>query len=232
MAVIPNMSVCADVSLAAERHDPDERLAYIKSNIGKIQFGCIYTGHIPFSDEIAFWLSEKNIKHIFLYRDPRDVVVSVYHYIMKEKTPRHAYYNMYAGFGSDDVRLMKAIIGFREGEKEYRNSPQSIPSIKLVYDAYQSWLNRPDVLTVKYEDLVGPSRIKMIESIIKFIGVNYSVELLNKIKNEGYDPNKSHTYRKGESGSWKNEFNLEHITAFKRNFSDQKLALWGYAWKD
>ncbi|MBI5450851.1 MAG: sulfotransferase domain-containing protein [Gammaproteobacteria bacterium] len=232
VATVPNMSVCGDVSLAAQRYDSVERIAYIRSSIGKSKPGCIYTGHIPFSEEIHSWLSEQKLKHIFLYRDPRDVTVSIYHYIMKEKTPRHAYYDMFSKFGSDHVRLMKVISGFGGGEKEYRNSPEEIPSIKLAYESYESWMNRPDVLAVRYEDLIGPARIQTVESILKFIEVNYSIDLLSKINSEGYNPKKSHTFRDGVSGGWKNEYKLEHIDAFRRVFSDEQLALWGYTWED
>jgi len=232
ITAIPNMMVCGDVSLAAQRHDPAERLAYIRNVIKKISSGCVYTGHVPYSDEINSWINKEGFKHIFLYRDPRDVTVSLYHYIMKDQTPRHAYYEMYSGFGSDHGRLMKCITGYGDGEIEYKNSSEAIPSNRLAYEAYEPWLRATGVLAIKYEDLIGPGRVQTIETILKFVGIPDMPNSLGRIIAEGFDPDKSHTFRKGYSGGWQDEYTPEHIEAFKKTFNDQLLASWGYKWSN
>jgi sulfotransferase 6B1 len=230
ITAIPNMAVREDVSMASQRHDPADRLEYIRGIIKKISPGCIYTGHIPYTEEIHSWIGKEGFRHIFLYRDPRDVTVSLYHYIMKERIPHHPYYEMYSGFGSDHERLMKCITGYGDGVREYRNSADAIPSIRLSYKVYEPWLRAPGVLAIKYEDLIGPGRMQTIENILKFIGIPCQPELLGKINAEGFEPKKSHTYRKGASGGWRDEYTPEHIEAFRKILSDEYLALWGYTW--
>ena len=171
--------------------------------------------------------SNEGFRHVFLYRDPRDVAVSLYHYVMKESTSRHANYEMYSGLGSDHERLMKSITGFGGGEIEYRNFAEAIPAIKLAYQVYEPWLKAPNVLAIKYEDLIGPERMQTVETILKFVGIPYSQDFLGRIDADRFEPKKSHTYRKGSSGGWRKEFTSKHIDAFKNTFNDDFLASWG-----
>jgi hypothetical protein len=46
--------------------------------LGENEFG---VGHVYYSKKYANMLEQMNIKHIFMYRDPRDVLVSMSYYI-------------------------------------------------------------------------------------------------------------------------------------------------------
>ncbi|MEA3357256.1 MAG: sulfotransferase domain-containing protein [Patescibacteria group bacterium] len=225
-----------DLSLANETTNGEECLDYIQKRIVQFSPGHVYTGHIPYFPEVSSWLKENKVKQVFIYRDPRDITVSLYHYIMKEKTPRHAYYSMYSNFESDKTRLLMAITGFGEGKNKFKVSNNSIPAIGLVYQAYLPWIqnNRSDCLSLRYEDLVGTDDDckEQFKKIVRFINPNIFIneKLLQKIRTRGMDPRRSHTYRKGVINSWKDEYTQEHITAFRSNFDDSLLNDLGYEW--
>lgn len=222
-----------DLSLANETTTGEECLAYLQEKIGKPIPGSVYVGHVPYSEKVERWLRDNNVKQLFIYRDPRDVCVSLYHYIMKNKEKKHAYYNMYNSFGSNDLRLMRAIVGYGNGEKEFNCSADSIPSINHLYEAYVPWVqhNESEILSVRYEDLVSEVLLqdKIIENIIFFVNPYIkNTGHLREVKKKGMDPTKSHTFRKGCKGEWKNEFESAHIEAFKKVFDQKMLSDLGY----
>lgn len=225
-----------DLSLANETTNGKECLEFLRNKINQFSSGHVYTGHIPYSPEVSSWLQENKVKQLFIYRDPRDVTVSLYHYIMKDKTPRHAYYSMYSKFESDKERLLMAITGFGEGKNKYKVSNDSIPAIVLVYQSYLPWVldNSSDCFSLRYEDLVGTEEKckRKIEKLVRYINPDILINdnLLNEVRTKGMDPEMSHTFRKGVINSWKNEYTQEHISAFRSNFDERLLNELGYDW--
>lgn len=231
---LPNAHFVKDMSLASNVDMPKERLFFMKKRIPDLSPGCIYTGHIPYSPAIAEWISRQGLKQVFIYRDPRDITVSLYHYIMKEKPKRkrHAYYEMYAGLGSDSERLLGSICGIGEGRTQYKLSPSSMPNIKIVFDAYEKWLSDENTFVVRYEDLAGTDQNSMdvTEKMLNFLDVPFNKQLVENILALGKDTGKSRTFRRGGSGAWKEEYSETHIEAF-RSISGDLLEKWGYSWE-
>lgn len=233
---VPRTTPKGDLSMAATIADKTERFEYVKERITDKTPGAVYVGHIPYSKIFADWLKENNFKHIFIYRDPRDYAVSLYHYIMRNPTPRHAYYEMMNNQRNDHDRLMSSITGIGEGRKVYRLSPESLPNVKLVFDSYIDWLKDDVTFATKYEDFVGVNMrqeeiLEKIKGILNYLEFNKADEInySSKILKNGMDPKKSHTYRKGKAGTWKEEFTDEHIEAFK-DVSGDLLTKLHYSW--
>lgn len=234
---IPGSHLGVDLPLAHETTNGSECLDYIQQQVAKFSPGKIYVGHVPYSKEVSLWFKNNNVKQLFIYRDPRDVTVSLYHYIMRDKIPRHAYYSMYLKFKNDEERLRKAITGYGEGKKKFRVSSNSIPAIDIVYKTYAPWIQKssPDFLSLRFEDLVSDNDMHMtqIKNIVKFLNPKLikDIALLKRISSRGMDPERSHTFRKGKINSWKEEYTQEHISAFRSVFDDSLLNEFGYDWK-
>jgi len=235
---IPGARLFGDVSLAAEIHSDEERLRYIENRIRTSDPGDVYTGHIPFSPEIAKWLQSKNFKHVFIYRDPRDVTVSLYHYIMRDSTPKHAYYDLYNSLGNDSERLLAAICGLGEGRTKYRLSKNSIPNIRSVYESYLGWIKDDNVFSTRYENLIGKSNqgqtnpMRVVTDLLRYLGASNAKDnaiLTESVWMEGSDRKKSHTFRKGVNGTWREEYTRIHMDSF-RNVMGDLLEQLGYEW--
>jgi hypothetical protein len=228
---LPNARHINDFSLAATKDDPLERLEFVTDRVSDLSPGCVYTGHVPYSQEIANWLRQHALKQVFIYRDPRDLTVSLYHYIMLDRESKHAYYELYAGLGSDAARLMGTIRGVGEGKTKFKASIHSIPNIRLVFDANEKWLSDDNTFAVRYEDLVDSqeSCIATTEKMLDFLGVRFDKQFIDDILRLGKDPGKSHTFRQGRSGSWRAEYSQQHIDAF-REVAGDLLDRWGYSW--
>lgn len=110
-----------------------------------------------------------------------------------------------------------------------------------LFKAQHSWAGSPaedpNVMLVKYEDLIGPDNavvfrqvlkhcdIRIPDNQLKALLVYYSFENLSGRK-PGQEDQKAH-YRKGIQGDWKNYFNDKIQNRFIEATGDL-LAVWGY----
>jgi hypothetical protein len=232
---VPGTYYLGSFNRTLELETPPEQLDDLKGKIFSLLPGRVYSGHIPYSREVASWFSKHAFRQIFVYRDPRDYAVSVYRFIMKDKQPRHPFYEMYANLGSDSERLMAVIRGLGEGVTHFKVSPSSIPNVKLMYEAMLGWMSVPGVLAVRYEDLIYAdhndmeSCINTVQNILQFLDVTCDKEYAKAIYLKGSDPKKSHTFRQGREGGWREEYTEKHIEVF-RQVSGDLLDRLGYQW--
>lgn len=172
--------------------------------------------HLPYHPRYYEVLWESCGKGIFLYRDPRDCIVSWAHY-------------------ADDVKGYKGFINFEVGEGK-RLADLSIPErideilkvAKFEYGRYVDWLDAPDDVIYKmtYEDMLLNRRETfqklldwMGEDIIKELEVEFPCsnpeQMIRRI-----DPGNCNTYRKGTTGDWKNHFTKKHTELFWNTCGD------------
>ncbi len=116
-----------------------------------------------------------------------------------------------------NVKLSAAILGIKDG-------PSRLSSVTETFVNYHiKWLNLPNSFLVRFEHIVGSPSVenyervaKTIRSIIEFIGftVDYDEAFLDGVF-MGSDPVRSRTFRSGKIGSWRQEFNADHVKQFK-----------------
>jgi len=153
------------------------------------------------------------IVHYFIYRDPRDVVISEAHYLF-DMTKWHRLHKYFKKFSSLDDRIMFSIQG-----NEFYKTPVEYPNVVMRFKRYKDWLSSNNVYSVKYEDLVGKKRDVEIEKIMHYYiqksnqDLNVDEMITKAISN--IDPTKSHTFREGGTQKWKKYFNDEHSKVFK-----------------
>ena len=97
------------------------------------------------SESVARACSPKFVTY-FIFRDPRDVVVSHVFYVteMESRHVHHAYYQSLPDF---DARLKVSILGRQDTNIEF-------PNIADRFAPYLDWLNHSEVLTLHFEDLI------------------------------------------------------------------------------
>ena len=160
----------------------------------------------------------------FIYRDPRDVVVSHAFYIT-EMEPAHAHYNFYnQTLKNFDERLMVSIMGRPDANYEF-------PDIGKRFELYADWLKEPNVLCVRYEDFIHDRHNTLLKVADHFLKRIDSIKLSsNEIAEQleiSINPQRSPTFRSGRTGEWKKYFKEEHKRAFKEVAGDLLIQL-GY----
>lgn len=180
--------------------------------------------HLFFDNEFVKLLKEKNTVLFFIYRDPRDVVISEANYLY-DMNKFHSLHKFYKNLHNIDDRIMFSIMG-----NQFINTKYHYYNIYDRFNKYKGWLNDKNVFSIKYEDLVGESSKEKVKQIISYYAKqinNQDIENLFSIAISSINPQKSHTFREGGTNKWKKYFNKEHKKVFKEIAGDLLIEL-GY----
>lgn len=196
----------------------------ILRNILKMQRGDIGYGYIQARDPFVSALTTRDRATIFVFRDPRDMIVSHVFYAteMHKGHGMHSYYTQQ--LTNTEERINAAIQGVDEPGTE-------LSDINSKYTAYLGWLEIPDVHCMRFENLI----LKPDEAL---------GELLDYLSRRGFEskatrseaiatlkraiqPKKSGTFRKGKPGNWREYFTDRNIALFKQQTGDLLVRL-GY----
>lgn len=197
-------------------------LDVIIKELRRLKDGDIGYGHLHAHREVAVELTKTGMATYFIFRDPRDVVVSHVHYIT-EMYPEHAHHRYYTQeLETFDERLKVSILGLPGTSKPF-------PDIGKRFDPYLGWFGEKNVLTLRYEDFIN-TRDTFIENILDhavLCGLSLEIEQKTAVRilSSVIDPKRSPTFRSGKIGKWRDAFSNEHIKLFKDVAGDLLLRL-------
>jgi hypothetical protein len=158
----------------------------------------------------------------FIYRDPRDVVVSHVFYVT-EMEARHVHHAFYASLPDFDARLRVSILGRPELGIEF-------PNIADRFAPYLDWMHRPEIMKLQFEDLVN-NRASALNSILQHFLARVPLDLPRAAMlgalDDSINPRRSPTFRSGRTGEWKRYFTPEHKQLF-RSVAGDLLQRLGY----
>jgi len=201
------------VILTYERDTGEKRAEMdILAEIRDIYPGEIGWGHLHGTPAISSQLIQDDFINFFLYRDPRDVVVSHAYYVTNKKNG-HIHHDYYQNtLTSMEERISTSILGLPHLINEF-------PDIGKRFAPYRPWLDCPEVMKIKFEDLIhDQERVlrKMLEHIEKG-GYSLAVRRSKALKHmkDAINPASSRTFRRGTTGEWRNYFSAEHKEIFK-----------------
>ena len=172
-------------------------------------------------DAVARVCSLKFIPY-FIFRDPRDVVVSHVFYIT-EMESHHVHHKYYQSLPDFDARLKTSILGRPDVDIEF-------PNIAKRFAPYMDWLNHPEVLTIHFEDLINDrvrTLTRIMDHFLARVSLRTSRQLILDSLESAINPTKSPTFRSGKTGEWKKHFTDEHKKIFKDAAGDLLIRL-GY----
>ena len=208
------------------------RWIYKEDDINGIKPGEVILAHLDFSRKAQKLMRNKNIKMIFVYRDLRDISVSLLHFIIRNQYnhPMNPY--IMKTSPSNERRLLTIIKGERQVPFN-RYSPFVVPPIDYYARKKSQWLTDRNVCNVSFEQLRKSERSldKSLRRIIEYLhGHPYDDKslpaILNRMK-KNVNHAKSDTFRKGQIGDWKHEFKDIHKRTFKHVANDL-LIKYGY----
>ncbi|MBD2843608.1 sulfotransferase domain-containing protein [Paenibacillus sp. IB182496] len=175
--------------------DHARRLSLLQPN----QFGI---GHLYYSDRYARMLEERGLKHIFLYRDPRDILVSLTYFIASKwvEHPLHPYFKTrYVTFQDRALALLQG-------------TPEFPATFGQYFTPFYGWLDDSRCLHVSFEQLmVTPAkRRETLLRILRFLWADAplpaSLSAMAGSMNARIDSSSSRTFRAGRIGAWRTEF--------------------------
>jgi len=139
-----------------------------------------------------------------MLRDPRDVIVSWFHYVDMEAR-RHPF----ARFGT---------INYKDYEGDERMG-LIIENICPLFDGYLPWLDE-DITVLRYEDVLDKPE-EALAPVAEAVDISLDV-LVERSKFRG-----GKTFRKGVAGEWRHEFSGDHLRRFNQLYR-HIMEAWGY----
>jgi hypothetical protein len=221
--IMPYKYVAADPVRTIRRNGGRRTDAEILADLQSIPNGVIGWGYVDATPENASFLTQSGRVNYFIYRDPRDMLVSQVFFAtdMHEEHGMHAYYKSLPDFGE---RLKVAITGIdRDGLK--------MVSVKQRYEGVFAWLAQPNVMCIRFEDLINHRDATLHAMLDEVEKTGYQIptprEQALPVLVEAIQPGKSHTFRSGKTGGWRQYFTGEHKSLFKEVAGDLLVKL-GY----
>jgi hypothetical protein len=156
-------------------------------------------------------LTRQEVAAFFVYRDPRDMLVSHVYYAT-ELYPGHGMHAYYNRLPSMEERLNAAIEGVSEKGSE-------LSPIREKYDHYLGWLDQPELLSLRFEDLVLKREAALAQILDHLAKAGFSPQKSREEAiaslSSAIAPRKSGTFRRGQPGEWREHFTAENIARFK-----------------
>lgn len=189
-------------------------VASISRSVAAIVPGELVRAHLQYDPRYPPLLSRRNVVHFFIYRDPRDVVISEALYLA-EMNRWHRLHRHFAALEAVGSRIMFAILG-----NQFRRTSFDYPDIGQRYRRYSPWIAQPETFSLRFEDLRGEGRDQSLRSMAEFLSTRIpdaaDADDLAKKASKSIDPRRSHTFRRGAVGQWSELFDDEHREAMKR----------------
>jgi len=209
--IMPYKYVDAD-PVRTIKKDGERRTAdSIAASLCAVPSGVISWGYVEASPENVAVLCQPGRVNYFIYRDPRDMLVSQVFFAtdMHGEHGMHDYYNALPDF---DARLNVAITGIdKDGLK--------MVSVKQRYDGVFQWLEQKDVMCIRFEELINNRDVTLNAMLDEVERTGYKIptprEKALPVLVDAIQPKKSHTFRSGKTGGWKQYFTEEHKLLFK-----------------
>jgi len=191
---------------SGRKRAPEQALRWLES----LRPGDIASAHLFARSEAVARVCTPVFVPYFIFRDPRDVVVSHVFYVteMEANHVHHAYYQSLPDF---DARLKVSILGRPDTNIEF-------PDIAGRFTPYLGWLDQPSVMKIHFEDLIH-DRTRTLNLILDHLlsraPLTVSRKTILDALESSINPGKSPTFRSGKTGEWKKHFTDEHKKIFK-----------------
>ncbi len=191
--------------------------AEIARDLARLQAGEIAGGHLFATDENLALLRNRGARCYFIYRDPRDVVVSHAYYVT-DMARTHAHHEYYAHvLSSMEERITTSIMGRPAGGIEF-------PDIRARFEPYLGWLDQDFVLPLRFEDLIHNRQHELGRILDHLEAGGYHLPVSREQALEALErainPARSPTFREGRTGAWREHFTAEHRRLFAQVSGD------------
>lgn len=221
--IMPYAYVAGDPVRAITKKGRRRTEQEILADLRGIPNGVIGWGYVEASPANVAHLCRPGRLNYFIYRDPRDLLVSQVHYAtdMYDEHGMHAFYQSLPDFAA---RLSAAITGVdRDGAK--------MVSVRQRYEGVFEWLAQPEVLCLRFEQFIDEREAALCAMLDHVERTGYVIptprDRCLAILGDAIQPKKSHTFRSGKTGGWREHFTDEHKRLFKDVAGDLLVRL-GY----
>ena len=221
--IMPYKYVQADPVRTIEKEGRRKTSEEVLRDLKRIPRGVIGWGYVEAIPENVAFLCAPHRVNYFIYRDPRDMLVSQVFFAtdMHEEHGMHDYYKSLPNFSE---RLKVAITGIDQDGLYMVN-------VKQRYAGVLEWLEQSHVMCIRFEDLINNRDVTLDTMLDEVESTGYNIPTPRQraltVLREAIQPKKSHTFRSGKTGGWREHFTDDHKGLFKDVAGDLVVKL-GY----
>lgn len=200
------------------KRSPEQSLAWLNS----LRPRDVASAHLFARDDIVARVCSLKFVPYFIFRDPRDVVVSHVFYVT-DMEAHHVHHDYYASLPDFNSRLTVSILGKPNTNIEF-------PNVAERFAPYLNWLEHPEVLSIHFEDLINDRTATLTRILDHFLArapLPFPRSLILDSLESSINPTRSPTFRSGKTAEWKQHFTEEHKRIFKNVAGDLLIKL-GY----
>jgi hypothetical protein len=187
--------------------------------LARLRAGQVVLAHLPFDPVYPPLLEGEGVRVLFAVRDPRDIAVSLAHYI--EGRGDHPLHFVHRARPDERSRIELAILG----DPEVR---PSAPSLESLASGFAGWLES-GALVVRFEELIGArgggargAQERAVGDIYSYLGLEPTDRVADRLFSTA-----SPTFRAGQIGQWRERFDPELEALFERE-AGRWMEVYGY----
>jgi len=203
---------------SGRKRTSEQALAWLNS----LRPADIASAHLFARQEMMKRVGSSSFIPYFIFRDPRDVVVSHVFYVT-DMEARHIHHDYYQSLPDFNARLNVSILGRLGTNIEFSN-------IADRFAPYLGWLDQAFVMKIHFEDLVNDRTAtlnRIIDHCLASVPLQAPRQVILASLEASIKPKRSPTFRSGKTGEWKKHFTQEHKEIFKAVAGDLLIRL-GY----
>lgn len=168
--------------------------------------GVMLNHHFAFVPELYDSLQSAGIPVVFLYRDPRGCLLSMANYVLHKAKPSHLVLRI-------GDTLEEALSVLLAGD-------QALVPFASYFDSFRGWLEARHVLTLRFEDIVGPrgggtesQQLASLTALAQHIGWSGSPHQLETAIESSFNT-RSSTFHRGHIDAWREVFSAKILQTF------------------
>ncbi len=191
-----------------------------------------FISHAIYTKENLKKLEDNKFKVIFIYRDPRDQIVSNAHFIVDGHSgvwPRFKNLNVVSAMNLW-VTDTSSYLGPHKVNGWWNPAIKNFGDLNDFYQKYLPWINCNLVYSTTFEKLVGKKgggsdeeQFIEIEKIIQHLNLDVPEDQIQDITKKIFG--NTYTFRTGQIGSWKKAFNNKLKEKVKKIVGDIVISL-------
>ncbi len=191
---------------------------YIDVCLSNLTAQTVLVSHVPCTHDFSSPIRKHHAKALFIYRDPRDQLVSYAHYIRNNNCSQvpHQAWPMAKNMSFNEI--INSLIT----EKKLYHFFPGITGVDEFYKALMPWVNFKGCLVIRFEDLIGPQgggsqevQYATIKAIAHYLDIApLPEEKIRYVMSNLFGGGSA--FRLGQIGSWKTTFNKQQVETFNK----------------
>ena len=185
----------------------------------KLRPGQVVLAHLPFDPAYPELVERQGVRALFAVRDPRDIAVSLAHYI--EGRGDHPLHFVYSSRPDERSRIELAILG----DADVR---PPAPSLESLLAGFAGWL-KSGAPVVRFEELIGvrgggdaDAQAQAVADMYSYLGLDPGKDVADRLFSTA-----SPTFRAGQIGQWRDRFDPGLEALFHRE-TGRWMEVYGY----